>query len=224
MKKSLIVLLVLFTAVCVFAADLSAGLTVGYANVGTAKVKATNEYKAVDGTDKEKINLSGFSFGLTGTYQIDQNYSVEAALNFVLPSNFTRTRILSGSGEKRETSYTKAKFKAAYGDSKFFGFKANAGVGYILKLDTAFDVKVGGGLEFNTGSAKGKTEKYSSFATGIYGLAKIDYPVSEKINVVAEFDLDISLFGNVKKDGKKIASGTMFSPTYTFAVGATYNF
>lgn len=225
MKKSLIVLLVLFTAVCVFAADLSAGLTVGYATVGTANVKATKEFKAEAGIDKVKISLSGLSFGATGTYQIDQNYSVEAAVNFVLPSKLTKTEILSGSGKKEETPYNKKQFKDEFGAANFFGFKANMGVGYILKLDTPFDVKVGGGLEFNTGSAKGTGEsKFSTFAAGIYGLAKVVYPVTEKIDAIAEFDLDLSLFGSAKVNGKKAASGIMFNPTYTLSIGATYNF
>lgn len=214
MKKGLVVLLVLLTAACLFASDFTVGANVGFATGGTAKLKTESKTYG----DKEKITYSGLALGITGSYKIDANYSIDADCDFVFPNKLSCTSVEDDTSSELE--WTRKAFKKQFGKANFFAFKMRAGVGYALPVDSVFDFKVGGGLAFNTASFKGKSsnDALSSFGIGIYGFGQALYPVAKNISLIGSANLEISLYGKTK-----YASGLMFFPSCSISVGAVYN-
>lgn len=203
MKKSLVVVLVFLTAVCLFAADSpwSVGAGVGFITDGTAVLKVKDN----PALKKEGVKYTGFTLNVNGSYEVDKNYSVEGELNLVLPSKAKVTL------NKDTKEYSKSDFK------KGFGYKINAGVGYNLKVDTPFDVKVGGGLSFGNVSFNKLNNK--AFTFGAYGFGAALFPVAKNISVDVRANLYLNLYGKTEHE-----SGLMFKPGFGMTAGAKYSF
>ena len=203
MKKTLVVLLVLLTATCLFASDFSFGAKFGITTGGTS------ELSIKDSNVRDKLTYTAIAMGVEGTYAIDNNYSIEGDFMFQIPIKATYGDLISKNRKE---------FK------KGFGFKADLGFGYVLRVDSAVDFKVGGGFTFNSVSFKKSTvigaDKVKTF--GIYGFGKAAYPVMDKLDVVAELNVDLALYGKIT-NGSQVAKSLAFKPNVTAVIGAVYH-
>lgn len=204
MKKTLVVLLVLLTATCLFASDFSFGAKFGITTGGTSELTIKNT------SGKDTLTYTAIAMGVEGTYAIDNNYSIEGDFMFQIPVKVT--------SKDSAISKNRKEFK------KGFGFKADLGFGYVLRVDSVVDFKVGGGLTFNSVSFKKSSkiaaDKVKTF--GIYGFGKATYPVMDKLDVVAELGVDLVLYGKIT-NGSQVAKGLAFKPNVTAVIGAVYH-